>query len=132
MCIRDSSSTSGCTYDAGTGLVTFAAPAGTCVIDANEAGNDSYDAAPQLQQTITVGPADQVIDITSTAPVAPVVGDTYTPTATGGGSGNPVTFSIDPSSTSGCTYDAGTGLVTFAAPAGTCVIDANEAGNRCV
>jgi outer membrane protein OmpA-like peptidoglycan-associated protein len=109
--------------------VTFAAPAGTCVIDANEAGNDSYDAAPQLQQTITVGPADQVIDITSTAPVAPVVGDTYTPTATGGGSGNPVTFSIDPSSTSGCTYDAGTGLVTFAAPAGTCVIDANEAGN---
>ena len=27
---------------------------GTCVIDANQAGNDDYTAAPQVQRTITV------------------------------------------------------------------------------
>ena len=29
--------------------------AGTCVIDANQAGNSSYEAAPQAQQSFTVG-----------------------------------------------------------------------------
>jgi len=39
-----------------------------------------------------------------------------------------VTFSIDPSSTSGCTVN-GSGTVTLSAPPGACVIDANELGN---
>jgi hypothetical protein len=34
-------------------IVTYTA-AGSCVIDANQAGNGSYAAAPQVQQTITV------------------------------------------------------------------------------
>jgi large repetitive protein len=56
-----------------------------------------------------------------------VGGPTYSVAATGGGSGNPVTFSIDPSSTSGCSISSTT--VSFPRPAGTCVIDANQAGN---
>jgi hypothetical protein len=43
--------------------------------------------------------------------------------ATGGGSGNPVTFSIDPSST-GSAYTISGSTVTFGQP-GSCVIDAN-------
>ena len=125
----DSSSSSGCTYDSGTGLVTFSAPAGSCVIDADQAGNASYEQAPEVSQTITVGKLPQTVAFTSTAPTSPAVGDTYSPAATGGGSGNPVVFSIDSSSSSGCTYDSGTGLVTFSAPAGSCVIDADQAGN---
>ena len=70
----------------------------------------------------------QTITFTSTAPPGAVVGGpAYTVTATGGASGNPVTFSIDASSTSGCSLSGST--VSFGGPAGTCVIDANQAGN---
>src|ERR1019366_7222135 len=77
---------------------------------------------------ISVGLGSQTITFTSTAPSGAVVGrPAYPVTATGGASGNPVTFSIDASSTSGCALSGST--VTFAAPAGTCVVDANQAGN---
>ena len=106
-------------------MVGFTA-AGSCVIDANQAGNANYNAAPQVQQTVTVSKANQTITITSTAPAATVGGPTYTLAATGGASGNPVTYSIDASSTGGCSITAG--VVGFTA-AGSCVIDANQAGN---
>jgi outer membrane protein OmpA-like peptidoglycan-associated protein len=126
----DHTSTSGCTVNSSTGLVTLSAPVGTCVIDANQAGNGVYSAATQAQQSVSSrNLAPQVITFTNTPPVSPTIGATYTVTATGGGSGNPVTFGVDLSSTSGCTVNSTTGLVTLSAPAGTCVIDANQAGN---
>jgi hypothetical protein len=74
-------------------------------------------ANPEAQQTIT---------FTTTPPAPGVVGQTYTPAATGGASGNPVTFGIDASSAGSCTISGG--VVTFAA-VGTCVVDADQAGN---
>ena len=68
----------------------------------------------------------QSIAFTSTVPNPAVLGGTYTPTATGGASGNPVTFSIDPSASGICSISGDT--VTLVA-VGTCVIDANQAGN---
>src|SRR5260370_4376236 len=57
--------------------------AGTCVIDANQAGNGNYNAAPQAQQSFAVAKGDQTITFTSTAPTnAHVNGPTYTVTAT--------------------------------------------------
>ena len=44
------------------------------------------------------------ITFTSNPPNPAVVGGAYTPTAAGGASGNPVTFSIDPSATGTCTH----------------------------
>jgi hypothetical protein len=109
-----------------TGTVTFD-HAGTCVIDADQAGDADYTDAPTAQQQVTVDAAPQVVTITSTGPSAPALGDTYTPTATGGQSNNPVTFSIDASTTgNACSISAGT--VTFD-HAGTCVIDADQAGD---
>jgi outer membrane protein OmpA-like peptidoglycan-associated protein len=70
-----------------------------------------------------------VITFTNTPPAPALVGSTYTVSATGGASGNPVTYRVDGSSTSGCTVNASSGLVTLSAPMGTCVIDANQAGN---
>ena len=126
----DHTSASGCTVNSSTGLVTLTAPAGTCVIDANQAGNGVYSAAAQVQQNVASrNPAPQVITFTNTPPASPTIGATYTVSATGGGSGNPVSFSVDPSSTSGCTLNQASGLVTLSAPAGTCVIDANQLGN---
>ena len=147
----DPSSTSVCSVSGST--VTFNQP-GSCVIDANQAGNAKYKAAPQAQQTVAVtggtssggtssggssssgssstggssggAPLGQNITFTSVPPANPVPGDTYVVTATGGRSGNPVTYSIDPSSTSMCSVSGST--VTFNQP-GSCVIGANQAGN---
>jgi hypothetical protein len=129
----DSSST-GCTI--GSGVVAFTA-AGTCVIDANQAGNGSYLAAPQVQQTFTVSLATQTINFNSpSGPASPIVGGlTYPaippnpPIATGGPSGNPVT--ITSTTPSVCTVSVGLpnpNTVTFVG-AGTCTLDANQAGN---
>jgi hypothetical protein len=68
----------------------------------------------------------QAISFTSSPPSAEVVGDTYVVTASGGRSGNPVIFSIDPGSGPVCSISGST--VTFS-NAGSCVIDANQAGN---
>ena len=45
--------------------------AGTCVIDANQAGSSNYNAAPQAQQSFAVGKGNQTITFTSTAPLRP-------------------------------------------------------------
>ena len=64
--------------------------------------------------------------ISFTAPATGTVGGSATLSATGGGSGNPVTFTVDLSSGAGvCTVSGDT--VTYTA-AGSCVIDANQAG----
>ena len=102
--------------------------AGTCTIDANQAGNGNYNAAAQVQQKVTVTSAkqSQTIKFTSTPPTTPTIGGTYTVTATAT-SGLPVSFSIDSSSTSGACSISGS-VITFTG-AGTCKIDANQAGN---
>ena len=111
----------------GPNTISFVA-GGICVIDANQAGNASFAPAPQAQQSLPVGLANQTITFTSTPPAnASVGGPTYTVVATGGGSGIPVVFSIDPAATAVCDL-SGPATVSFAA-AGTCVIDANQAGN---
>ena len=67
----------------------------------------------------------QTITFTSTAPgSASAGGATYTPTATAT-SGLAVTITLDGSST-GCSINAG--VVSFTS-AGSCVLDANQAGN---
>ena len=109
------------------GAVVSFTGVGTCVIDANQAGNANYTAAPQVEQPVTIGQGTQAITFTSTPPPSPVVGGSYTVTATGGASGNPVTFTIDGSGTPGACSISGA-VVSFTG-VGTCVIDANQAGN---
>jgi hypothetical protein len=72
-------------------------------------------------------PLPQTIDFSSTPPSPSAVGGSYMPAATGGGSGNPVTFSLDSTSTpSACLLSGAT--VSFE-HVGNCVIDANQVGN---
>jgi YVTN family beta-propeller protein len=71
-------------------------------------------------------PGQQTISYNTKPPASPAFGSTYTVSATGGGSGNPVTLSIDASATSVCSISGST--VTFN-HAGSCIIDANQAGN---
>jgi len=77
--------------------------------------------------TLTIDKATQTVTITSHAPTAATFGGSYAVTATGGDSGNPVTFSIDSTSGNGvCTV---TGSTVSLTGVGTCVIDADQAGN---
>ena len=105
--------------------VSFLA-AGTCVIDADQAGDASFNAAPQVQQSFAVGKGEQAISVTSTAPTDAVVGGTtYTVTATST-SGLAVALTIDASAASVCSI---TGETVSFRGVGTCVIDANQAGD---
>ncbi len=130
-----SSGTAGCTVDASTGVVNYV-QAGACVItatassadkDQGQGGGDGNASGASATLTLTVTPDTQTIQFTSTAPAAPLVGSSYTVTASAS-SGLPVTLSVDATSTSGCSI-AATGVVTLTAPVGTCVIDANQSGN---
>ena len=97
---------------------------GNCVINANQAGNANYLAAPQAHQTFAVGKASQTISFTSTAPTSASVGATYT-VAANATSSLAVAFTIDASASSVCSISGAT--VTFIGN-GTCVINANQAG----
>jgi hypothetical protein len=120
----DATST-GCSLSGSTSgsTVSFTA-AGTCKVDANQAGNANYLPAGQLQQSFPVAKNIQTITFTS-APTSPTFGGaTYTVTATGGASGNPVTFASATATV--CTVSGST--VTFVA-AGTCTISADQASS---
>lgn len=107
--------------------VSFGA-AGSCVVDANQAGDADHLAAPQVTQTITVGPGAQAISLAPPPPAA--AGTTASLGATGGSSGDPVVFSVDPTSGAGvCVLSGSEGATVTYTDAGTCVIDANEAGD---
>ena len=78
-------------------------------------------------EVVPQAPAVQPQTISFTAPSAGVVGQSATLSATGGGSGNPVVFTVDGSSGAGVCNVNGT-TVRYTA-AGNCVIDANQAGD---
>jgi hypothetical protein len=111
-----------CTIVAGPNIHIVAA--GTCTIRASQAGNSDWNPAPNVDQSFTVNLANQTITF---GPLAnKTVADPDFPiSATGGGSGNAVTFS---SLTTGvCTVVAGPNVHLVGA--GTCTIRASQAGN---
>jgi hypothetical protein len=107
-------------------VVSFNAT-GTCTIDANQAGNTTYAAAPQVQQSFSVTSGtqtSQTISFNSSAPTnATVGGPTYAVSATAT-SGLPVSFTSGAPSV--CSVS---GSVVSFVGTGTCVVDANQAGN---
>ncbi|MFM5917119.1 MAG: autotransporter domain-containing protein [Novosphingobium sp.] len=116
----DPASSSTCSISGAT--VSFQA-AGTCTINANQSGNTTYNAAPQVQQSFTVGQGANVITFPALADTsftsAPPV-----PAATAS-SGLTVTYSS--ATTSVCTVTSG-GSISFVS-AGICTIVASQAGN---
>jgi len=108
------------------GMVTFD-HVGECVVSADQAGDDSYFAAPTVDQTMTVGPGPQAITFTSQPPSPASVSQSYTVATSGGGSAQPITLSVDGTTTNNtCSI---TGDVVSFDHAGSCVIAAHQAGN---
>jgi len=109
-------SNSGATY-------TLTSGTGTCSVIANQAGNSSYAAAAQVTKAVTATPAAQTIAFTTNPPASGAYKSNFTVAATGGGSGNAVTFtSSGACSNSGATY-------TMTSSTGTCSVIANQTGN---
>ena len=142
----DSSSTGTGTFSATTVTGTSSSAtltvtqAGSIVIDANELGGLAsgtyYDAAPQVQLTLTINKSAE--GITFTPPASPIVyspGLTVNLSALGGGASTPVDFSVDASSTGGgsistTTVTGNTSTATLTVTtAGTIVLDANQAAD---
>ena len=95
---------------------------GSCTVAADQDGNTDY--LPGHQEQVFAVNATQTISFTSTPPNPPIVGGAYTVTASGGASGNPVTFgSLTPG-----TCGVSGAMVSFTAR-GTCTIAANQSGN---
>ena len=117
-----SSTSAACTVTPA-GAVSFE-HVGDCVIAADQAGDDDHTAAPTVTQTIPVAQGAQAITFTSVPPADATIGDDYTVSATGGPSGQPVTFSVQ--SPAVCSI---TGAVVSLDAAGTCVVAADQAGN---
>jgi hypothetical protein len=112
--------------------VTFVAK-GTCTVKANQKGNGQFQMATEANQPFTVGGKPQTI--TFTPPASPVFAGTSEVVEATASSGGQVSFAIDLSSTGGCAVSeekvsptkVSEAKVAFAS-AGSCVIDANQAG----
>ena len=98
--------------------------AGTCTIATDQAGNASYAAAAQVVQSFTVNALiAQTINFTN--PGSRTVGAApFALSASGGASGNLVTFASQTNSV--CTVSGSTATLVAA---GTCTITADQAGN---
>lgn len=99
-----------------------AANAGTCIVAANQAGYDDYDAAPQITQNITVNKATQTLKFGPRPSLS--INGTATVSASGGASGQPVEFSSLTMSVCNVSGSTVMGLAI-----GTCTVAANQNGN---
>jgi hypothetical protein len=107
-----------CTVSAGT--VTIKA-GGTCTILAAQAGNTSYNAAPNVSQSFSVNPASQTITFPPLAQVLVGVPSTLSASAS---SGLPVAFASLTTAT--CTVS---GSILSPVAVGTCTVQASQLGN---
>jgi len=102
------------------GLVTIGG-AGNCTITASQAGDGNYSAAADVPQSFSVAQAAQTIAFGALA--NKTYGDApFAVSATGGASGNAVTFAAS----GACTIAGGTVTLTGA---GNCTVTASQAGN---
>lgn len=118
------STTSVCTVS-GTNLTLVSA--GSCTINANQAGDVNYAAAAAVSNTVTVAPAPllaQTITVTFTAPANPTVGTASPALSATASSGLPVAFASTTASV--CTVSGTT--LTLVAP-GACTVLASQSGN---
>lgn len=113
-----------CEFEDGWEEVAFVSP-GTCTIDANQAGNAFWEAAPQVEQSFQVSKALQQISFQTSLPSDVVLGEGPFPVVAVSSSGLPVELSSATPST--CSFER---AEVHVIAAGTCTIDANQSGSN--
>ncbi len=112
-----------CKFEDSSQAVAFLRP-GTCTIEANQAGDSYWEAAPQVEQSFQVSKALQQISFQKLPPSDIVLGEGPFSAGAVSSSGLPVELSSATPST--CIFEKSeVHLIT----AGTCTIDANQSGS---
>ena len=112
---------SGATY-------TMTSGTGNCYVVASQSGNSNYLAAIPVTETVHAGLLAQAITFSTNAPSSATYNTSFSVAATGGASGNAVTFTaagvcgITAGGSNSATYTMNSGT-------GTCSVIANQAGN---
>jgi len=122
-----SSTTSVCTINSSTGVVTFVS-AGTCTIGSSITASGVYDAATASTASFSVTLVSRTHAIDSGSYVASYALNATPPTITSTPSAGTGTKSYTSSTTGVCTVNSSTGIVTFVS-AGTCTIGSTIAAN---
>jgi hypothetical protein len=104
--------------------LTATSGTGSCTVTATMAGNGNYNPVTSTPaNTVNLALASQTITFTTNAPASAAYNTSFTVAATGGASGNAVTFT-----NSGVCRNIGA-IYTMTNSTGTCSVIANQAGN---
>ncbi|HEY3864490.1 MAG TPA: hypothetical protein VGL54_00205, partial [Solirubrobacteraceae bacterium] len=121
----NSKTTSVCTTSGANGEKVNFLATGTCTIEATQAGNANWNAAPPIEQSFTIAKGNQTIAFT--APIEKRLDQSSTTLTASATSG--LTVNFESKTTGVCTTSGANGeTVTFLTP-GTCTIEATQAGN---
>ena len=118
-----SSTSAVCTTGGSNGATVTIVTAGLCTIAANQAGNASFSAAPEVTQSITINRANQTTLSATSTSTSLTVSQTATLGSTGGSGTGAVSFA---SNNANCTVS---GTTLTAAAAGGCTITATKAAD---
>jgi hypothetical protein len=102
---------------------TITSSSGTCSVMYDQGGDANYNAASQVTESVNAQKADQTINVTLPAPGTAVYNTSFSVAASGGDSGNPVTFSKG----GVCTNSGDT--FTMTSGTGTCSVKFDQAGD---
>ncbi len=101
---------------------TMTSSTGSCSVQFNQTGDDNYNAAPQVTQTVTAQKANQTITVTTSAPLNAAYNSSFTVVATAS-SGLPVSYNAVGSCTNaGSTF-------TMTSSTGTCTVQYDQPGD---
>ena len=118
-----------CTSTGTDGSTISLVATGTCTVQADQAGDGTYAQAPSVQQAFTVSPAPTAQTISFVSLAAMQFGNApFTVSATAS-SGLPVSFSIPSSAAGVCTSTGTDGSTISLVGAGTCTVQADQAGD---
>ncbi len=115
------------TGGANDGKLEITSGSGTCSITATKAGDNNYNSATSAAFSVGANKASQAA-LVLTVPASITFGTTGTATTSGGSGTGAVTFS-DGTST-GCSVNVSTGVISVSNASGTCAISASKAGDN--
>ena len=102
---------------------TMTSGTGTCSVQYDQAGDSNYNAAPTVTEFVSAQKAGQSMTVTVHAPKSAVYNTGFSVAATGGASGNAVTFS-----SAGACSNSGASF-TMTSGTGTCSVEYDQAGD---
>jgi hypothetical protein len=120
-----SGSTGICTNSGAT--FTMVSGTGTCIVRYDQAGDASYNAAPQVTNNVAAGKINQST-VNIAAPGSAYYGQTGLSATASGGSGSGA-YSYSAGSSTACTVNTATGALTITSGTGSCAITATRAAD---